>query len=156
MPDMWLVSRLSWWASFSHSFFLPWDLPWDHFYKRLCPSVGPSVGVEIAKFGHFSHYVVSVMKTSSFNRWESIRSLRQYLGYHDLYILFAIRKRSFLSKLPRMGNSIIASLMNFISYNSFGWCICAPLSFTWRIKYHAYKKKCEALLQWWKKSSPKY
>ena len=50
-----------------------------------------------------------------FNRWESIRSLRKCFGYHDLYTLFAIRRRSFLSKLPRIENSIIASLINFIS-----------------------------------------
>ena len=50
-----------------------------------------------------------------FNRWESIRSLRKYLGYYDLYTLFAIRKRTFWSKLPQMGNDIVASLVKFIS-----------------------------------------
>ena len=53
----------------------------------------------------------SIRKIFKYNRWESIRSLRTQFGFHDLYTLFAMRRKSFLAKLPQMGNTTIASLL---------------------------------------------
>ena len=53
----------------------------------------------------------SIQKIFEYNRWDSIRSLRTLFGYHDLYALFAMRQKSFLAKLPQMGNTTIASLL---------------------------------------------
>ena len=53
----------------------------------------------------------AIRRIFSYNRWESIRTLRSGLGYKDLYTLFALRKRSFRAKLPQMGNFAV-SLLN--------------------------------------------
>ena len=65
---------------------------------------------------HDCHVAVNnaIRKVFSFNRWESIRSLRILFGYKDLYTIFAVRRKSFLSKLPSMGNRTVASLYRTI------------------------------------------
>ena len=49
----------------------------------------------------------AIRKIFSYHRWESIRTLRSCFGYKDLYTLFALRRRSFRTKLPLMGNSVV-------------------------------------------------
>ena len=55
----------------------------------------------------------AIRRIFTYNKWESIRSLRMQFGYRDLYTLFAIRKKAFLAKLPHMGNTTITSLLKF-------------------------------------------
>ena len=65
---------------------------------------------------HDCHVAVNnaIRKIFSYHRWESIRSLRSLFGYQDLYTIFAVRRKSFLSKLPSMGNATVASLYRII------------------------------------------
>ena len=57
----------------------------------------------------------AIRLTFGYNRWESIRFLREQFGYPDLYSLFAMRKRAFLSKIPYMGNKLVMSLFQIVS-----------------------------------------
>ena len=57
----------------------------------------------------------SIRRIFSYNRWESIRTLRSSFGYHDLYTLFELRRRTFLAKIPIMGNSVVNSLRNIVA-----------------------------------------
>ena len=50
-----------------------------------------------------------------YNRWESIRFLREQFGYSDLYTLFAKRKKAFTAKIPHMGNQLVLSLSKIVS-----------------------------------------
>ena len=58
----------------------------------------------------------AIRRIFSYNRWESIRSLRSLFGYSDIYTLFASRRESFLRKLPVMGNQTVASLYQIVSW----------------------------------------
>ena len=57
----------------------------------------------------------AVRKIFSYHRWESIRSLRSLFGYQDIYTMFAVRRDSFLKKVPLMGNQTVAALYRIIS-----------------------------------------
>ena len=57
----------------------------------------------------------AIRRIFSYNRWESIRSLRSQFGYRDIYSLFAIRRKSFLEKLPSMDNQTVVSLHQIVS-----------------------------------------
>ena len=48
----------------------------------------------------------------SYNRWESIRTLRQQFGFRDLYTTFASRRQHFLSRIPTLPNHVVRSLLN--------------------------------------------
>ena len=56
----------------------------------------------------------AVRKIFSYNRWESIRTLRSCFGYKDLYTLFALRKKSFRAKLPLMRNLAVSLLHDIL------------------------------------------
>ena len=45
----------------------------------------------------------AIRKIFSFQRWESIRSLRSGLGYQDVYSIFEKRRNGFYSRLPKSG-----------------------------------------------------
>ena len=61
----------------------------------------------------------AIRRIFSYNRWESIRTLRQQFGYHDLTTTFALRKRKFLSKIPLMQNQTVLALFHCcLSLNS--------------------------------------
>ncbi len=45
-----------------------------------------------------------------FNRWESVKSLREEHGYLSITEIFAKRKRDFEHRLPTIGNSLIGAL----------------------------------------------
>ena len=47
----------------------------------------------------------AVRKIFSFNRWESIKYLRESLGYKSITEIFAKRKIVFEKQLPHIGNS---------------------------------------------------
>ena len=53
----------------------------------------------------------AIRRIFSFNRWESIRHLRESLGYCDLYTLFSVGSRSFMNKLQSMRNATILSIL---------------------------------------------
>ena len=57
----------------------------------------------------------AIRRVFSYNRWESIRTLRSNFGYHDLYTLFEVRRRTFAAKIPVMGNAVVTSLRNFVT-----------------------------------------
>ena len=52
-------------------------------------------------------------KIFSYNRWESIRTLRESCGYLSITELFAKRKRSFEGQLPHIGNTVLSFLSRF-------------------------------------------
>ena len=52
----------------------------------------------------------AIRKIFSYNRWESIKTLRESLGYHSVTEIFAYRRRSFESKLSHIGNSALSFL----------------------------------------------
>ena len=57
----------------------------------------------------------AIRRIFSYNRWESIRTLRQQLGYNDLTTIFAIRRRKFYAKIPHMHNETVLALYYCIS-----------------------------------------
>ena len=52
----------------------------------------------------------AIRRIFSYNRWESIRTLRQQLGYKDLYSIFAIRRRNFFQNFRQLRNRTIVTL----------------------------------------------
>ena len=52
----------------------------------------------------------AIRKIFSYNRWESIRTLRESLGYFSITEIFAKRKRSFDTRLPQIGNALLSFL----------------------------------------------
>ena len=57
----------------------------------------------------------AIRRIFSYNRWESIRTLRKQLGYNDLTTIFAIRRRKFYAKIPHMHNETVLALYYCIS-----------------------------------------
>ena len=53
----------------------------------------------------------AIRRIFSFNRWESVRHLRESFGYRDIYSIFAQRKRSFLHRFRLTNNSILHSFL---------------------------------------------
>ena len=52
----------------------------------------------------------AIRKMFTFNRWESIRSLRSGMGYPDLYTIFAQRQSSFYLALENSSNGVLRHL----------------------------------------------
>ena len=52
----------------------------------------------------------AIRKIFSYNRWESIKTLRESLGYFSVTEIFAHRKCCFESKLSHIGNSVLSFL----------------------------------------------
>ena len=52
----------------------------------------------------------AVRKIFSYQRWESIRSLRESLGYKSITDIFAKRKLIFEKRLPQIGNALLSFL----------------------------------------------
>ena len=52
----------------------------------------------------------AIRKIFSYNRWESIRTLRESLGYQSVTEIFAKRKHTFESQLPHIGNAVLSFL----------------------------------------------
>ena len=52
----------------------------------------------------------AIRKIFTYNRWESVKTLRESLGYLSVTELFARRKRSFEHHLPRIGNGVLSVL----------------------------------------------
>ena len=57
-----------------------------------------------------------IRRIFSYNRWESVRTLREQLGYRDLTVIFAMSRRNFLSGIPTMQNIAVSSLLNSITH----------------------------------------
>ena len=57
----------------------------------------------------------AIRRIFSYNRWESIRILRQQFGYRDLYTTFASRRRNFLFNFPALRNHVITALSRAVS-----------------------------------------
>ena len=53
----------------------------------------------------------AIRKIFSFHRWESIRTLRQDMGYLDLITIFAQSKRRFFAKMQSLANDSLSSLL---------------------------------------------
>ena len=56
----------------------------------------------------------AIRKIVSFNRWESVRSLRESFGYKSLYEIFATASKKFRDALPTHRNSIIKCLADIV------------------------------------------
>ena len=56
----------------------------------------------------------AIRKIVSFNRWESVRSLRESFGYKSLYEIFAAASKKFRDALPSHRNSTIKCLANIV------------------------------------------
>ena len=52
----------------------------------------------------------AIRKIFSYNRWESIKSLREERGFLSVTEIFAKRKLSFDTLLPRIGNTVLSRL----------------------------------------------
>ena len=52
----------------------------------------------------------AIRRIFSFNRWESIRRLRESFGYRDIYTIFAQRKRNFLHRFQSTNNTVLHCL----------------------------------------------
>ena len=57
----------------------------------------------------------AIRRIFGYNRWESIRSLRDSKGYSSITVIFANRKQIFEKNLSQIGNSFITRLAHFIS-----------------------------------------
>ena len=49
----------------------------------------------------------AIRRVFSFNRWESIRTLREHFGYEDLGMLFAKRRQNFFTKISTLMNPTV-------------------------------------------------
>ena len=56
----------------------------------------------------------AIRRIFSFNRWESIRHLRESFGYRDLYTIFSLRERCFMNQIRTLNNHILRSILNFL------------------------------------------
>ena len=56
----------------------------------------------------------AIRKIVSFNRWESVRSLRESFGYKSLYEIFATAAKKFRDALPTNRNSTLKCLANIV------------------------------------------
>ena len=52
----------------------------------------------------------AIRKIFSYHRWESIRTLRESLGYLSITDIFAKRKRIFENHVPQVGNALLSFL----------------------------------------------
>ena len=52
----------------------------------------------------------AIRKIFSYHRWESIRTLRESLGYLSVTDIFAKRKHIFETRLPQVGNALLSFL----------------------------------------------
>ena len=52
----------------------------------------------------------AIRRIFSYNRWESIRVLRDSMGYSSVTEIFAKRKKSFELRIPRIGNDLLSLL----------------------------------------------
>ena len=73
-------------------------------------------GCDVVEYHHREleslHVAVNdaIRKIFSYNRWESVKTLRESCGYRSVTEIFAQRKASFEKKLPHIGNSFLSSL----------------------------------------------
>ena len=71
---------------------------------------------EVLNFSHKEmeslHVAVNdaIRKIFSYNRWQSIRNLRESFGYRSITEIFALRRRSFEQRLPCIGNATLSFL----------------------------------------------
>ena len=56
----------------------------------------------------------AIQKIVTFNRWESVRSLRENFGYKSLYDIFAIASRKFRETILSHRNSTLKSLAEIV------------------------------------------
>ena len=54
----------------------------------------------------------AIRRIFNYNRWESIRTLRESFGYLDITTLFASRKKSFRQNIPSLRNNLLSTLLN--------------------------------------------
>ena len=52
----------------------------------------------------------AIRKIFGYDRWQSVKDIRQSRGYSSVTEIFAERKLSFDSRLSRIGNSLLSSL----------------------------------------------
>ena len=52
----------------------------------------------------------AIRRIFSYNRWESIKTIRESFGYLSVTEIFARRKKNFENKLPHIGNAMLAFL----------------------------------------------
>ena len=52
----------------------------------------------------------AIRRIFGFNRWESIRTLRESFGFQSVTEIFARRKEAFCQRLPRLGNLVLTTL----------------------------------------------
>ena len=73
-------------------------------------------GCDVVNYHHKAkeslHIAVNdaIRRIYSYNRWESIRTLRQSEGYDSVTEIFSQRKASFEKSLPQIGNSFLSIL----------------------------------------------
>ena len=83
-------------------------------YSIAVPNLTYACDVIDFKDMHRLHVAVNdaIRKIFGFNRWESVTTLRQSLGYRSITEIFDQRKKSFENRLTNIGNTLILSLAN--------------------------------------------
>ena len=56
----------------------------------------------------------AIRRIFNYNRWESIRTLRENFGYLDVTSLFAKRKQSFRQNIPLLRNDLLTTLLSLV------------------------------------------
>ena len=56
----------------------------------------------------------AIRKIFTFARWESVKTLRESCGYPSITEIYAKRKRSFLQKMPIVGNAVLTTISNVV------------------------------------------
>ena len=54
----------------------------------------------------------AIRKIFTFNRWESVRYVRESFGYPSIYEIFVSREKRFLSSLQTANNRVLSHLYN--------------------------------------------
>ena len=75
-----------------------------------------------------------------YNRWESVRTLRESFGYSSLTELFAIARKRFYGSLPHHRNNVISSLSRNLAIEEKKWLNYLLLIF--RISYFLFISHC--------------
>ena len=78
-------------------------------------SYGMEVKEYLARDMNNIHVAINdgVRKIFGWNRWESIRELRNAFGYHSIFVVSAIMKSKFLAGFTEIRNSVLTHLLSF-------------------------------------------
>ena len=87
-------------------------------YTNCVPTLTYACGVKEYRYQDKQNCNVAlndaIRKIFSFNRWESVRTLRLSFGYGSLTEIVSATRRKFFDSLPLHSNTIIAGLARYV------------------------------------------